>query len=108
MPYHLSKVWSFFLVFLYHKFFYILHRITKHTRNALKQVAYESARAKNLGFRFFSGNKRVMLTWIMLEAVVMTGVGNTAFVDYYGGDNQAAKIGFCGPTENNGWWNPRN
>ncbi len=26
----------------------------------------------------------------------------------FGGDNQAEKIGFCGPTENNGWWNPRN
>lgn len=26
----------------------------------------------------------------------------------YGGDNQARKIGFCGPSENNGWWNPRN
>ncbi len=26
----------------------------------------------------------------------------------YGGDNQSANIGFCGPAENNGWWNPRN
>jgi len=26
----------------------------------------------------------------------------------YGGDNETAHIGFCGPTENNGWWNPRN
>ncbi len=26
----------------------------------------------------------------------------------YGGDDQAEKIGFCGPTKNNGWWNPQN
>ncbi|NQX02570.1 type II secretion system protein, partial [bacterium] len=28
--------------------------------------------------------------------------------NFYGGDNESADIGFCGPTENNGWWNPRN
>ncbi|MES2439854.1 MAG: type II secretion system protein [Verrucomicrobiota bacterium] len=28
--------------------------------------------------------------------------------NFYGGNNEEAKIGFCGPTENNGWWNPRN
>ena len=27
---------------------------------------------------------------------------------YYGGSNAEWKIGFCGPTGNNGWWNPRN
>jgi len=25
----------------------------------------------------------------------------------YGGDNSSEMIGFCGPTENNGWWNPK-
>jgi prepilin-type N-terminal cleavage/methylation domain-containing protein/prepilin-type processing-associated H-X9-DG protein len=29
-------------------------------------------------------------------------------VNFYGGDNENAKIGFCGPAGNNGWWNPRN
>ncbi|MDP3851155.1 MAG: type II secretion system protein [Luteolibacter sp.] len=29
-------------------------------------------------------------------------------ITYKGGDNKAAKTGFCGPLENNGWWNPRN
>lgn len=29
-------------------------------------------------------------------------------INFYGGDNATANIGFCGPTENNGWWNPRN
>ncbi len=28
--------------------------------------------------------------------------------NFYGGSNASEKIGFCGPTENNGWWNPRN
>lgn len=28
--------------------------------------------------------------------------------NFYGGDNKAANIGFCGPEEDNGWWNPRN
>jgi prepilin-type N-terminal cleavage/methylation domain-containing protein len=28
--------------------------------------------------------------------------------NFYGGDNESADIGFCGPSENNGWWNPRN
>lgn len=28
--------------------------------------------------------------------------------NFYGGDNESANIGFCGPGENNGWWNPRN
>ena len=32
----------------------------------------------------------------------------TAATNFYGGDNQSANIGFCGPSENNGWWNPRN
>lgn len=29
-------------------------------------------------------------------------------ITYKGGDNKASKTGFCGPLENNGWWNPRN
>jgi prepilin-type N-terminal cleavage/methylation domain-containing protein len=28
--------------------------------------------------------------------------------NYYGGSNPSARTGFCGPTGNNGWWNPRN
>lgn len=28
--------------------------------------------------------------------------------NYYGGSNDSSNIGFCGPAENNGWWNPRN
>jgi prepilin-type N-terminal cleavage/methylation domain-containing protein/prepilin-type processing-associated H-X9-DG protein len=28
--------------------------------------------------------------------------------NFYGGDNREARIGFVGPLENNGWWNPRN
>lgn len=29
-------------------------------------------------------------------------------VNFYSGDNKAAKTGFVGPEENNGYWNPRN
>jgi prepilin-type N-terminal cleavage/methylation domain-containing protein/prepilin-type processing-associated H-X9-DG protein len=28
--------------------------------------------------------------------------------NFYGGTNAKWNIGFCGPVENNGWWNPRN
>ena len=28
--------------------------------------------------------------------------------NFYGGDNAGSNIGFCGPKDNNGWWNPRN
>ena len=28
--------------------------------------------------------------------------------NFYGGSNASAQIGFCGPSENDGWWNPRN
>lgn len=28
--------------------------------------------------------------------------------NFYGGDSAEVHIGFCGPTDNNGWWNPRN
>ena len=27
--------------------------------------------------------------------------------NYYGGSNEKAEIGFCGPAAENGWWNPR-
>ena len=33
---------------------------------------------------------------------------DSAETNYYGGDDAASHIGFCGPKANNGWWNPRN
>jgi len=33
---------------------------------------------------------------------------DTSSTNFYGGSNASAQIGFCGPSENDGWWNPRN
>ncbi len=30
-----------------------------------------------------------------------------ALTNFYGGSNRDGSIGFCGPTKDNGWWNPR-
>lgn len=55
-------------------------------------------------FRF---NRKALIGWCdgHVTEEFKTGKSNTNF---YGGDNEAANIGFCGPSENNGWWNPRN
>lgn len=55
-------------------------------------------------FRF---NGKALIAWCdghVTEEVRASDHGE----NYYGGDNESAQIGFCGPTENNGWWNPRN
>lgn len=55
-------------------------------------------------FRF---NGKALIAWcdghVTEETRAVDGGSN-----FYGGDNQAANIGFCGPEEDNGWWNPRN
>ena len=55
-------------------------------------------------FRF---NGSALIAWCDGHVSEERPVGG-AKTNFYGGDNKAAKIGFCGPTENNGWWNPRN
>ena len=34
-------------------------------------------------------------------------MNESSSVNYYGGSNEDEAIGFCGPKEKNGWWNPR-
>jgi prepilin-type processing-associated H-X9-DG protein len=55
-------------------------------------------------FRF---NGKALIAWCdgHVSEEIPSGKSSTNF---YGGDNDAANIGFCGPVENNGWWNPRN
>ncbi len=55
-------------------------------------------------FRF---NGKALIAWCdgHVTAEVRSGKSVTNF---YGGDNETDQFGFCGPTENNGWWNPRN
>lgn len=55
-------------------------------------------------FRF---NRRALIAWCDGHVSEESGRSGSK-TNYYGGDNDAANIGFCGPTENNGWWNPRN
>jgi prepilin-type N-terminal cleavage/methylation domain-containing protein/prepilin-type processing-associated H-X9-DG protein len=58
----------------------------------------------SIHFRF---NGRALIGWCdgHVSEEVSSGSSNT---NYYGGSNTDSKIGFCGPAENNGWWNPRN
>ncbi len=55
-------------------------------------------------FRF---NGRALIAWCdgHVSEELPTGKAETNF---YGGSNTTSKIAFCGPAENNGWWNPRN
>jgi len=53
----------------------------------------------------FRANGKALVAWcdghVTAEAPSKLG-GN----DYYGGDSKAQKIGWFGPTDNNGYWNP--
>ena len=55
-------------------------------------------------FRF---NGKALIAWCdgHVTEEIRSGKSSTNF---YGGDNQSDQFGFCGPAENNGWWNPRN
>jgi len=58
----------------------------------------------SIHFRFHG---KALIAWCdghVTEERKIEGAGT----NFYSGDNDAANIGFCGPTENNGWWNPRN
>jgi prepilin-type N-terminal cleavage/methylation domain-containing protein len=55
-------------------------------------------------FRF---NGRALIAWCDGHITEERSQGK-AERNIYGGNNKEANIGFCGPTENNGWWNPRN
>ena len=54
-------------------------------------------------FRF---NGRALIAWCD-GRVTEERANESAPTNFYGGSNKAVAIGFCGPTENNGWWNPR-
>lgn len=62
-----------------------------------------SALQASVHFRF---GGRALIGWcdghVSAEKAVGSAGGN-----YYGGSNEAAGIGFCGPEDDNGWWNPR-
>ena len=55
-------------------------------------------------FRF---NGRALVAWCDGHVSEELSQGSSG-TNFYGGDNQHSQIGFCGPAENNGWWNPRN
>lgn len=55
-------------------------------------------------FRF---NGRALVAWCDGHISEERPNGNSE-ANFYGGNNKEAKIGFCGPADNNGWWNPRN
>lgn len=53
-------------------------------------------------FRF---NKRALVAWCDGTVSVVT-MAESSGLNYYGGDNEEHAIGFPGPAEANGWWNP--
>lgn len=55
-------------------------------------------------FRF---NGRALVAWCDGHVTEEVQTGKSA-INFYGGDDESAHIGFCGPADNNGWWNPRN
>jgi prepilin-type N-terminal cleavage/methylation domain-containing protein/prepilin-type processing-associated H-X9-DG protein len=55
-------------------------------------------------FRF---NGKALIAWCDGHVTGEIPSGKSA-TNFYGGNNDTANIGFCGPDENNGWWNPRN
>ena len=55
-------------------------------------------------FRF---NGNALIAWCDGHISTERRAGDTS-TNFYGGDSDDSNIGFCGPTENNGWWNPRN
>jgi prepilin-type N-terminal cleavage/methylation domain-containing protein/prepilin-type processing-associated H-X9-DG protein len=55
-------------------------------------------------FRF---NGKALIAWCDGHVTAETRSDGSS-TNFYGGDNDSADIGFCGPAENNGWWNPRN
>lgn len=55
-------------------------------------------------FRF---NGKALVAWCDGH-VTEEHQSDSSSTNYYGGDNESARIGFCGPEENNGWWNPMN
>ena len=63
-----------------------------------------SALQPSVHFRF---NGRALIAWCDGHISEERRQGKSDR-NVYGGDNEKGKIGFCGPTENNGWWNPRN
>ncbi|MEX1116241.1 MAG: prepilin-type N-terminal cleavage/methylation domain-containing protein [Akkermansiaceae bacterium] len=58
----------------------------------------------SIHFRF---NGRALVAWCDGHVTEELPTGNSQ-TNFYGGSNMISKIAFCGPTENNGWWNPRN
>lgn len=58
----------------------------------------------SIHFRF---NGRALIAWCDGHVSEERNQGPSP-TNFYGGGNDASNIGFCGPKENNGWWNPRN
>lgn len=55
-------------------------------------------------FRF---NGKALIAWCDGHVTEETR-SDTSSTNFYGGENESTNLGFCGPSENNGWWNPRN
>lgn len=63
----------------------------------------QSSLQPSVHFRFHG---RALIAWCdgHITAETATSLPKT---NYFGGDNKEARVGFPGPREDNGWWNPR-
>ena len=53
----------------------------------------------------FRANGKALVGWCDGH-VTAEAMNDTSGPNYYGGDNQKSKVGWFGPTDNNGYWNP--
>lgn len=58
----------------------------------------------SIHFRF---NGKALVAWCDGHVTVETEMEKSS-TNFYGGNNEKENIGFCGPSRDNGWWNPRN
>jgi prepilin-type N-terminal cleavage/methylation domain-containing protein/prepilin-type processing-associated H-X9-DG protein len=65
--------------------------------------ALSSALQPSVHFRF---GGRALVAWCDGH-VSSEGMEGSSSNNYYGGSNKESGIGFCGPKDGNGWWNPR-
>lgn len=72
-------------------------------RSVTPDGALSSGLQPSVHFRF--GGK-ALVAWCdgHVSAEKMDG---SSTANYYGGSNKESGIGFCGPKDGNGWWNPR-
>jgi prepilin-type N-terminal cleavage/methylation domain-containing protein len=56
----------------------------------------------------FRANGKALVAWCDGSVSAETKNNSTGGANPHGGDAEKWNLGWCGPEDNNGWWNPRN